>query len=80
MEALLRFATRLLRCVLAFFRTRREQAIIELALRQQLAVYAQARPRPRLTSLDRTFWVALHRPWPRWKEVLVIVGPETVIG
>jgi hypothetical protein len=66
-------------CLRAFFRSRREQAIVELALRQQLAAYAQARPRPRLTSLDRAFWVALHRLWPRWKEVLVIVKPETVI-
>jgi transposase InsO family protein len=79
MQALLRFATLLLRCVLAFFRGRGEQAIVELALRQQLATYAQARPRPKLTSLDRAFWVALHRLWPRWKEVLVIVKPETVV-
>jgi transposase InsO family protein len=79
MQPLLRFATLLPRCVLAFFRNRREQAIVELALRQQLATYAQARPTPRLSSLDRTFWVALHQLWPRWKEVLVIVKPETVI-
>jgi transposase InsO family protein len=79
MQALLRFATLLLRCVLAFFRTRREQAIVELALRQQLVAYAQSRPRPKLTSLDRAFWVALHQLWPRWKEIVVIVKPETVI-
>ena len=79
MQALLRFATLLLRCALAFFRSRRDQTIVELALRQQLAAYAQRGPRPRLTSLDRAFWVALHRLWPRWKEVLVIVQPDTVI-
>ena len=60
MEAFLRFETLLLRCVLAFFRNRMEQAIFELALGQQLATYVQARPRPRVTSLDRAFWVALH--------------------
>jgi hypothetical protein len=53
MQALVSFATVLLRCALALFRSRKEQAIVELALRQQLAAYAQARPRPRLTSLDR---------------------------
>ena len=73
MQPLLRFATLLPRCVLAFFRNRREQVIVELALRQQLATYAQRRPRPKLTSLDRAFWVALHQFWPRWKRVLVIV-------
>ena len=79
MQALFKFATLLLRCVLAFFRSRGEQTIVELALRQQLAAYVQARPRPRLTSLDRAFWVAIHQLWPRWREVLVIVKPETVI-
>ena len=79
MQALLSFATLLLRCVLAFFRSRSEQAIVELALRQQLAAYAQARPRPRLRSPDRAFWVAPHRFWPRWRELLLLVQPETVI-
>jgi hypothetical protein len=78
-STLLRFATLLLPCILAFFRTRKERAIVELALRQQLAAYAQRRPRPRLTFLDRAFWVALHRLWPRRKEVLVFVKPETVV-
>ena len=53
--------------------------MVELALRQQLAVYTQALPRPKFTSLVRAFWVALHQLWPRWKEVLVIVKPETVV-
>ena len=79
MRALLNLATLLLRCVLAFFRSRRQQTLLELALRQQLATYAQARPKPRLTPIDRAFWVVLSRLWSRWKEVLVIVEPETVI-
>jgi len=37
------------------------------------------RSRPRLTQVDRAFWVALSRIWPRWKEVLCIVQPETVV-
>jgi len=68
-----------LRCTLAFFRSRREQAIVELALRQQLATYAQKRSRPTVTPLDRAFWVALCRFWPGWKDALVIVEPGTVI-
>ena len=65
--------------MLAFFRSRNQQAIVELDLRQQLATYAQTRPKPKLTPLDRAFWVALFRLWPRWKEVLVIVKPDTVV-
>ena len=60
-------------------RTRQEQAVVELALRQQLAIYAQKQPRPRLTAADRGFWIALRQLWPRWRNALVIVRPETVI-
>ncbi len=79
MRALANFATLLLRCTLAFFRSRKEQAIVELALRQQLAIYALKRSKPGLTPLDRVFWVALSRFWPGWKDPLVIVKPDTVI-
>jgi hypothetical protein len=65
MRALLNLATALLRCTLAFFRSRNGQAIVELALRQQLATYARKKTRPRLTPLDRAFWIALLRFWPR---------------
>jgi len=33
-----------------------------------------------LSRLDRLFWIALQDSWARWKDVLVIVKPETVIG
>jgi hypothetical protein len=55
------------------------KTIAELALRYQLAVYTQRQPRPHLSPLDRAFWIALSRLWPRWKSVLVIVRPETVV-
>jgi transposase InsO family protein len=61
------------------FRSREQQAIVELALRQQLAVYAHRCPRPRLSPIDRAFWVALSRFWPRWRSALIVVQPETVI-
>ncbi len=79
MRSLVIFAISLLRCLLALFRNRQDQAIVELALRQQLAVYAQSRPRPRLSPLDRAFWVVLSQLWPRWKDHLVVVRPETVV-
>ena len=34
---------------------------------------------PRVTSVDRAFWAFLSRTWSRWKEVLVIVQPDTVV-
>jgi len=50
-----------------------------LALRQQLAVLQRRRPRPPLRWTDRLFWVAFSRVWSRWRDVLIIVKPATVV-
>ena len=50
-----------------------------LALRQQLEVYQRQVKRPRLRRTDRVFWITLRRHWDRWRSVLVIVKPETVL-
>jgi hypothetical protein len=65
MPAVLNLTTLLLCCTAAFFRSRKEQAIVELALRQQLTTYARKQSTPTLTPMDRAFWVALSRFWPR---------------
>lgn len=62
MWLLFNFAALILRSALAVIRSRGEQAIVELALRQQLATCLQKRSKPPLTPLDRAFWVALSRP------------------
>lgn len=79
MRALIVLLASIFRSLPAFFRSHQDQAIVELALRQQLAVFAHQHRRPRLSPFDRAFWVALSRLWPRWKTVLVIVQPETVV-
>ena len=76
---LLKLATTLLRCIPAFFRCRSEQALVELALRQQLATYSQRGPKPRIIPVDRAFWVSLSQIWSGWKDALVIVQPDTVV-
>jgi hypothetical protein len=50
-----------------------------LALRQQLAVLRRQSRRPQLHDRDRLFWIIMKRLWPRWREVLQIVTPETVV-
>ncbi|UCF67234.1 MAG: DDE-type integrase/transposase/recombinase [Acidobacteriota bacterium] len=58
----------------------RADLILEnLALRQQLAILKARSPRPRTRPADRLFWTILHRAWPRWRDPLVLVKPETVI-
>jgi len=67
------------RTLLSTLRTHRGLAVENLALRQQLAVMKHRHPRPRLTDLDRLFWVALSRVWADWRESLHVVQPATVL-
>jgi hypothetical protein len=58
--------------------SRSDLLIENLALRQQLALLTAKRPRPRMRAADRFFWLTLRRFWPRWKEALVVIRPDTV--
>ena len=69
----------LVRALISTFKARRELALENVALRQQLAVLRRSVKRPRLSKVDRGFWVLLRRIWTDWESVLVIVKPETVI-
>jgi hypothetical protein len=74
------FILSLLAVVRVFLRSRTDTAVEILALQQQVAVLKRQRPRPALNSVDRLFWTTLRRLWSRWRDVLVIVKPETVIS
>ena len=77
---MLSFLLALLAAARVFVRSRGDNALEVLALRQQVAVLKRKRPRPCLGRLDRLFWIALRQLWSRWADVLVIVKPETVVG
>ena len=61
-RALITYSLILIATLPTLFRTGREQAVVELALQQQLASYARRQPRPRLEPVDRSFWVTLATP------------------
>ena len=61
------------------FRSREDLILENLALRQQLLTLHGKRPRPRLGSLDRLFWVGLRKSWSGWRKPLILVTPETVV-
>jgi putative transposase len=63
-----------------FFHSRADLLMENLAFRQQLATLTRRRPRPRMTPSGKLFWVILHCLWLSWKEALIIVQPETVVG
>jgi putative transposase len=61
------------------FRSREELLLENLALRQQLLALHAKRPRPRLSSVDKLFWVVLRKVWSGWKRSLILVTSETVV-
>ena len=65
--------------ILRLFQSRRMLLLENLALRQQLAVLKRRHPRPRLSAFDKFLWVLARRFWSGWKQILIIVGPETVV-
>jgi putative transposase len=65
--------------LLRLFRSRQAVMIENFALRQQLAVFKRRRPRPRLATIDKLFWVILRRFWSSWREALIVVTPDTVV-
>jgi hypothetical protein len=59
----------------------RTQLLLENALfRQQLIICQRSVKRPKLLPQDRILLVWLSRVFAKWKESLVVVRPETVIG
>ena len=65
--------------ILRLFRARRGLLLENLALRQQLAALKRRHPKPRLTLLDKLFWVVARRVWSGWKQSLIVVARETVV-
>jgi hypothetical protein len=62
--------TTILRVLRAAGGSRSELVLENIALRQQVRVLKQKRPRPRLDDVDRAFWVAMRVAWRGWAERL----------
>jgi putative transposase len=74
-----RFICLFLGILVRFFRVGKSLLLENLALRQQVAVLKRRRRSLRLSPFDKLFWVAVSRFWSGWKQVLIVVPPETVI-
>jgi hypothetical protein len=62
-----------------WFRGRRDLALENLGLRQQLMVLQRNSKRPQFKDLDRLFWVLYSRAADRWQKVLLIARPRTIL-
>src|SRR5215472_5024592 len=65
--------------ILSSFGSRKNLALENLALRQQLLALHSKRPRRRLSMTHKLFWVVLRRFWSSWQKPLVLVTPRSVI-
>jgi transposase InsO family protein len=74
-----RWFRHLLGLLISAFRSRQDLILENLALRQQLLVLHAKRPRARLHSFDKLFWIALRKLWSGWKKSLILVTPDTVV-
>ena len=70
----------LLGWIVSAFSSRKDLILENLALRQQLLVLRAKRPRHRLTTLQKLFWITLRGWWSGWKKPLVLVTPRTVVS
>ncbi len=61
-------------------RSRTALLLEALALRHQIAILERSGTRrPCFCLWDRLFWILLARWWPKWRDSLIIVQPETVM-
>ena len=67
-------------CLRAMLKARRDLALENLALRQQLAILKRSQTRLKIKQSDRLFWIWLSRTWSGWRSALIIVKPATVVG
>jgi putative transposase len=77
--AMLAILSGLFGALAAALRSRASLVMEILVLRQQLAIFKRARPRPQLCAIDRAFCSVVSRVWSRWADALAIVKPQTVI-
>ncbi len=66
--------------VASLFKNHSALAMENIALHQQLSIYHHSNKRPKIRIRDRIFWILLSRYWKNWKDAVIIVKPETVIG
>ncbi len=78
-QILIRLFKIFLEIIQTLFKSKSDLLLENLALRQQLAKYLTKNNKPKLTDVDRFFWVGLRQVWGKWANSLIIVKPETVI-
>ena len=79
MNGMLSWLICLLEMIGAILKSRRQLALENLALRQQLVMLKQSVKRPRVSTIDRVFWVLFSKYVDGWRAMLHALHPDTVV-
>ena len=80
-RALIQFLIFQFTIIKILFKSKDDLVLEIIELRQQLATYQVKKEKPKnITDTIRFYLIALKETWAKWRDVLVIVTPETVIG
>jgi putative transposase len=80
-RALIQFLIFQFTIIKILFKSKDDLVLEIIELRQQLATYQVKKEKPKnITDTIRFYLIALKETWAKWRDALVIVTPETVIG
>ncbi len=76
---MLKLLLAVLNTLCSLFKSHRQLALENLALRQQLIMLKSSVKRPKVSAADRLFWVLFAKFVKRWRAMLVGLHPDTVV-
>ena len=79
MSSMLSALVAILRTVRSSMKSRRQLLLENVTLRQQLAMLHQSVKRPRVSPVDRLFWILFSKTFERWRAMLHVLHPDTVV-
>lgn len=65
--------------IASLFKSQRQMALENMALRQQVTMLRRSVKRPRAAPADKLFWIFFSRYFDGWRELLLGLHPDTVV-
>ncbi len=69
----------IIRLIYSLFRSQRQLALENLALRQQVVMLRQSVKKPQPSVADKLFWIIFSRYVDGWRKILYALHPDTVV-
>ena len=79
MTGMLSLLLAVLTTICFLFQSRRQLALENLALRQQIAMLKSSAKRPKVSTADRLFWMLFAKYVNGWRTMLHSLHPDTIM-